>query len=142
MKNNDIVILDRYVESNMGHQGGKIKDKEERKRFFEWIRDLEYENFQLIKPDVVFLFHMPHLVSAELKKQKIRKSEFHSGNEDGHESNIEHLKNAEEAYLHMAELFGFIKIECAPGGTIDSLRKPEDIFQEFYGKLKGILSLC
>lgn len=30
LENGDIVILDRYVESNMAHQGGKLKTPEER----------------------------------------------------------------------------------------------------------------
>ncbi len=139
LSDNDLVILDRYVESNMGHQGGKIRSEEERKKFFEWIRDLEYENFQLIKPDAVIIFHMPHLVSMELKKHRTRKSEYHPGKEDGHESSEEHMKNAEEAYIHMANLFNFYKIECTKDGTISSLRTPENIFQEFYEKVKEML---
>ena len=31
------VILDRYVYSNMGHQGGKILDKNERFKMYEWL---------------------------------------------------------------------------------------------------------
>ena len=33
-----IVIANRYVASNMGHQGGKIKCPEERKKYFDWKR--------------------------------------------------------------------------------------------------------
>ena len=34
------VVLDRYVESNMGHQGGKIFDKEERLKLYEDLANL------------------------------------------------------------------------------------------------------
>jgi len=135
----DLVILDRYVESNMGHQGGKIKDPEERKKFFEWLNDLEYVNFSLPKPDEVLFFHMPHLISIKLKEGRITKSTYHPGKEDGHESSEEHLKNAEQSYLQLAELYNWKKIECAPSGNIDSLRTAENIHEEVYQKVKQIL---
>ncbi len=140
MKNMDVTILDRYVESNMGHQGGKVRDKEKREEFFEWLRQLEYGNFKLNKPDAVVFLYMPPKVSAELMKDRIRKSEFHPGAEklDGHEGNEEHMKNAAESYLHLAELYGWIMINCAPDGTINSLKTPEQIHDEIYEKLKMI----
>ena len=36
------VVLDRYVESNMGHQGGKLFDKEDRLKLYEDLENLEY----------------------------------------------------------------------------------------------------
>ncbi|MCX6765054.1 MAG: deoxynucleoside kinase, partial [Candidatus Nealsonbacteria bacterium] len=50
-----IVISDRYVSSNVGHQGGKIKDEKEWEKFVDWLYNLEYGIFQIPKPDVVFL---------------------------------------------------------------------------------------
>jgi dTMP kinase len=136
-----VTILDRYVESNMGHQGGKIRDPSEREKFFEWLRELEYENFELPKPDAVVFLYMPYEVSQELMKNRERKSEFHPGAEklDGHEGCSEHLKNAEEAYLHLAKLYGWIMINCAPDGTMTSLRSPEEIHEELWSKLSGIV---
>ena len=136
---NQVVILDRYVESNMGHQGGKIRDENERRKFFEWLKELEYENFQMHKPDLIIFFHMPHLVSIELKGQRTKKSEFHPSRDDGHE-NIEHLKNAEEAYLQLANLYGWVKISWAPDRTINSLRTPEDISEEVYEHIIKVLN--
>ncbi len=135
----DVTILDRYVESNMGHQGGKIRNPEERKAFFEWLNELEYGNFKLPKPDAVIFLYMPHLMGLKLKEERIRKSENHPGKEDGHEASIEHLKNAEESYLQLADLYGWIKIDCAPDGTFNSLRTPEDISQEVFKKVEELL---
>jgi len=65
-----------------------------------------------------------------------RKSEFHPGAEvlDGHEGNEEHMRNAEESYLHLARLYGWIKIDCAPDGTMASLKTPEEIHKELWEK--------
>ena len=37
------VILDRYVYSNLAHQGGKISDKEIRIEMYNWLDKLEFE---------------------------------------------------------------------------------------------------
>ena len=44
------VVIDRYVESNMGHQGGKIFDKDERLKLYEDLANLEYGFLELPKP--------------------------------------------------------------------------------------------
>ncbi len=138
LEENDVVILDRYVESNMGHQGGKM-NLAERKNFWEWLVELEYGIFGLPKPDMVIFLHMPYLVSMELMKNRERKSEFHpaeQGGGDGHESNSEHMRNAEEAYVQLAELYNWIKIECVD----NDLRKPEDIADEIWKKFQNYYS--
>lgn len=132
-----VVILDRYVESSMGHQGGKIRDKKEREDFFKWLEELEYENFSLPRSDAVIFFYMPFEVGQILKKGREGESEREK---DGHEDNIEHLKNTEQSYLHLTNFYNWIKIDCAPDGTINSLRKPENIAEEIWRKVVEILS--
>ena len=53
------VVLDRYVESNMGHQGGKIFDKEERLKLYEDLANLEYGFLELPKPDLTIFLYVP-----------------------------------------------------------------------------------
>jgi dTMP kinase len=50
-----VVIADRYLGSNIGHQGGKIKDKQQRKKFVKWLYELEYGVFKIPKPDISFI---------------------------------------------------------------------------------------
>ena len=140
----NITILDRYVESSMGHQGGKIRDRAEREDYVKWLEDLEYGNFSLPRPDAVVFLHMPQVVSRELMLNRETKPEFHPGKTsvdglDGHESSKEHMTNAEESYLHLAELFGWITIRCAPDGTMDSLKTPEEIHKEIWEKLGDVV---
>jgi dTMP kinase len=126
-----IPILDRWVESNMGHQGGKIENLEKRVEMFEWIRHLEYDVFGLPKPTIKLFFYMPLPVSLELRNQRAK----NNGEKlDGHESNLVHMERAEQSYLHMLDLYpkGWHRVDCAPDGTIDSLRTPENISDEVY----------
>ena len=49
------VILDRYIYSNMAHQGGKIEDKQERYEMYNWLDKLEFELLNLPRPDITIL---------------------------------------------------------------------------------------
>ena len=124
------VFCNRYVESNMGHQGGKIRDAEERKKFIDWVDRLEYGSLKLPKPDKVFFLYMPHQVASELRVGRVERRAVQRL--DGHEGDPEHMKNAEQAYLELADRFGWKRIDCAPDGTRASLRSIEDISDELY----------
>ena len=49
-----IVISNRYVTANMGHQGGKISNRKKRKKYFDWLYELEYKIFNIPKVEVSF----------------------------------------------------------------------------------------
>lgn len=112
--NNDyIVIMDRYVSSNMAHQGGKIKDKEKRKEIYDFIDKLEYSLLQLPKPDITIFLHMPYEYALELKKNRTSLDE--------HEKSKEHLQNAEKAYLELKDLYNFTYINCINNNKVKSI---------------------
>ena len=113
------VILDRYTTSNLAHQGSKIKDKDERFNMYEWIDKLEYWLLRLPKPDKTIFLHVPYEYTLELRKNR--------ASIDEHEKSVEHLKNAEEAYIELSELYNWDKIECIKN---DELRSIEDINDE------------
>ncbi|MBR9691184.1 dTMP kinase [Candidatus Woesearchaeota archaeon] len=122
----ETIICDRYVESNLGHQGGKITDPEKRNELIGWIYNLEYIHNKLVKPDKVIFLYMPYEIGIELKKTR-------QGKADGHESNPEHLKNAETSYLELAQKFNWDKIDCAPDGQLKTI---EEIHNIIWNKIK------
>lgn len=126
------VFANRYVESNMGHQGGKIRDHKERQDFITWLEELEYENFQLPRPKAVVFLYMPYEVAVSLREGR-------GGIADGHESNPEHLRNAEQAYLELAQRFNWLRVNCAPDKTRSSLKSIEAITDEIENKLNPFL---
>ena len=105
------VILDRYTESNMGHQGAKIYDKNERLKLYKWLETLEYELLELPHPDLTIFLHLPYQKIYKLKSSRDEK-------EDLVEENIKHLKNAEETYLELADIYGFKTIKCIENNKI------------------------
>lgn len=120
------VILDRYVISNMAHQGGKIKEQDKRLQFYEWLAKLEYELLELPLPDLTILLYMPYQYSLELRKKRPALS-------DGHEAVKEHLLNAEASYLELAELYNFQIINCVKANKIRTIKAIND---ELYLYLK------
>jgi dTMP kinase len=126
LEEKDVVILDRYVSSNMGHQGGKIRDVEERNEFYGWLDSLEYGLLDLPRPDITFLLFMPWQVGRKLAEGMDEKM-------DGHENNEGHLKREQEAYLQLADIYDWERIDCTVDGTIDTLKSPEFIAEEVWG---------
>ena len=112
------VVIDRYVSSNMAHQGAKIEDPDERFELFEWIDKLEYWLLELPKPDVTILLHVPYKYTQELMK-----------NEDLDESEKDknYQKESIKTYLELASLYNWRLIECIKD---DKLRSIEDINDE------------
>ena len=129
LENGDIVILDRYVESNMAHQGGKLKTPEERTKMYQKLDTLEFEIMELPRPDAVIFLYMPFEYAAVLKKNR-------EETPDQHESNKAHLKQAETAYLELTEKYGYKKITCVKD---DIIRTIDDINDEVVKTIKEII---
>ena len=114
------IILDRYVESNMAHQGAKIFDKEKRLELYNWLEKLEYDLLELPRPDLTIFLYMPASKVAELKA-------IRSESEDEAEKKQEHIKNAENTYKELSLIYNFITINCTEENKI---RNIEDINKE------------
>lgn len=123
-----IVIANRYVSSNMGHQGGKITDSEERKKFFTWNYDLEYRIFALPKPDVQLILHVDPVVAQELVDKKGAREYVGGAKRDIHEADLNHLRNAEHTYVEMTKIFpDFQLVECMEDGNIMTPEKIQEL---------------
>ena len=131
LKDGYIVVADRYLASNIGHQGGKIRDIKEREKFFRWLYYFEYGIFQIPKPRLSFLLKMPPRIAQQLIKK-------HGKKLDIHERDILHLQHADQAYRHATKVFprDFQIIDSMNGKT---LRSPKDIHNEVWNKVQKLL---
>lgn len=98
------VILDRYLFSNMAHQGGKIFDSKDRNDMYAWLDNLEFKLLELPKPDICIFLHMPYEATEIMKANRPEAS-------DQHEASPEHLKNAERAYIEVAKKYKFKTVD-------------------------------
>lgn len=149
LRNGKIVIADRYIGSNIGHQGGKIKNKKEWKRYLNWLYDLEYRIFKIPKPDTTFILRVSPKIAQSLSgkikdKEKKAKKRLYLGKkkQDIHEKDLNHLINTERSYLAAAREYprDFIVVNCMDKNRLLS---PEEIHKEIWkiikNKLKSVI---
>lgn len=123
------VILDRYVESNMGHQAGKLSSKKEKLDMMNWLESLEYDLLELPRPDLVLFLYMPYQYTVELRNKRGEAP-------DEVEKDIEYLHNAEETYSMMAEKYNYDIVHCVKD---ERIRTIEEISDDVYNLVKNKL---
>ena len=129
-----VVVLDRYVSANAGHQGAKIDDPEERAAFLEWVDELEFSVLGLPKPDIVVFLHMPRQAAQELLADR---AHAEGSKLDIHEADPEHLRRAEEAYVQMAaRKDDWRRIECVEN---DQVLPPDVIEERIWREVQALL---
>ena len=122
LKQGKIVIANRYVASNMAHQGGKIKNPLERKAYFDWLRELEYEIFAIPRPDLNIILHVDAQIAQKLIDSKGHRDYINGAKIDMHEADLQHLRDAEMVYLELANNYPDFKlIKCTANGRIMNL---------------------
>lgn len=128
INNNEIVIIDRYIYSNMGHQGSKIEDKKERLKMYKFLETLEFDLLELPRPDLVIFLYLPYSYGEELKKNRVETL-------DEAEKSQTHQIKSERTYLELTELYGFEKIDCFTNGTV---KTREEINKEVISHVKKL----
>ena len=128
LEDGKIVIANRYVTANMGHQGGKIKKKSERKKYFQWLHDLEYRIFEITKPDINLILHVEASIAQKMALQKRKKSYLKDKKADIHELDLKHLKDAENIYIEISKTIPNIElVECMVNGNLMSKKDVSEL---------------
>ncbi|PLW79389.1 dTMP kinase [Candidatus Woesearchaeota archaeon] len=126
-----IIILDRYVSSNMAHQGGKFLDDEKREKFLSWLEWLEFDLAKIPKPDKVIYLHVPIKKTHDLIDTRNLKKDIH-------EQDKNHLSNSQKVYLDLAEKKDyFTKIICT--NESGEMRTVREINDDIYSELLKLL---
>ncbi len=122
----EIVILDRYVASNIAHQCAKLPADEQRE-LQSWIEEIEYGRHQLPRPDVTLLFDLPAESAQRLIALKSQRS-YTDRKADLQEADAEYLERVRSVYLRLASQNpDWRKIEIEQAGN---LRKMGEISEE------------
>ena len=124
-----IVIIDRYVASNMAHRGGLLEKRADRLKIYKKIEMLEYDINELPRPDKTVLLYLPYEYACILKQNRKEVA-------DETERNEKYLKMGEKAYLELSALYDYDLIDCVRDKQIRTI---EDINNELFEKIKEIL---
>lgn len=124
-----IILCDRYVGSNMAHQGQRFDDAKERDEYFTWLHNLEYDMLKIPKPDLSLVLLMPAKIASRLMDERQDKRSYTDKQKDILEADLDHLERAVAVYQSLCELFpaDFTPIHCVQN---DTLRTIDDIHQE------------
>jgi dTMP kinase len=114
------VIADRYASANQIHQGGKIKEDSERKEFMEFLDEMEYKQFMIPRPTIVFYLDVPVAISLKLIQEQKEKekgdTDFKRRKTDQHEDSPEHQIAARESAIKMLSNDSWVHIKCSDDG--------------------------
>ena len=122
---NDLVILDRYIYSNVAYNVAKLPPAEQAE-LIAWIEELEFGMFELPRPDLTLLL----ATSTELADRLVGKKDKRSYTEqtrDIHEADRDYLSRVSEVYGKLAETGGDGWLTINPLDDLGVLRRPEDI---------------
>lgn len=130
-----IIVTDRYVTSNMVHQASKIRDLDEKKKYLNWLEDLEYEKMGIPRPDLVIFLNVPTDMAVKLmaeRKNKITGEE----KKDIHERDKEYLKESHANACKIANIYNWKEIKCSDGDRIKTI---EEIGEEVFSLVEKVV---
>ena len=125
-----IILFDRYVESNMLHQAGKIGDLNKRDEFLDWLDNFEFEVLKLPRANRIIFLDVPVDISLEMARS--RETLKNQTNKDIHENNTEHMYKAYESGKYVCNKYNWDRIDCVENGK---MRTIDDIADEIYDKV-------
>jgi dTMP kinase len=140
LEENEVVLLDRYVFSNMAYQGAKYNNEAQSSIMRDWINELEFGFYELPYPNLNIFFDTPidFIEERLIKKREGEDRRYLDGKADIHEMNIEFQIKVRENYLAVKEYPNFIIINCAIETILEGTKlpmikslSPEEIFDKY-----------
>lgn len=100
LEQNDVVVLDRFVGSNLAHQASRLTGAA-RQTLIDWIERIEFGVFQLPRPDLTVLIDMSSQMSRELVSRKGQR-DYTEREADLQEADLPYLERVRRCYLTLA----------------------------------------
>jgi dTMP kinase len=132
-----IVLVDRYVASNLAHQVARAS-AEKRSEFLRWIEHLEYSIYGLPREDLILYLRVPPSQAQKLVAQKSGRN-YTRAKHDIQEKSLSHLENAAEMYDMLSRSRPWATIQCYDAQN-NSLRLLEDIAAEVWSAVQSALA--
>jgi dTMP kinase len=131
-----IVLVDRYVGSNLAHQVARAS-AEKRSEFLRWIEHLEYSVYGLPREDLILYLRVPPSQAQRLVGKKSER-QYTRATLDIQEKSLRHLEDAAEMYDMLSRSRPWATIQCYDAQN-NALRLPEDIAGEVLSAVLPIL---
>jgi dTMP kinase len=110
-----LIIMDRYVNSNIAFQCAKTESVNEKTELKNWILEFEFKHNKLPEPNTSFFLNVPFsYIKSSLQKSRTGiDREYLNGKTDIHEDSLELQKKVYEEYMNLLnEQPNFHEIKC------------------------------
>jgi dTMP kinase len=129
MQENDVVLLDRYVFSNIAYQCSKYPTgSKEATQMKQWIYDKEFNFLGLPYPNLTIYFDYPLNIIWDRLKSKREGSDrdYLNGKDDIHEKDATLQMRVRENYLALSDMLDYKIIPCSKDN--DTSLTPQEIY--------------
>lgn len=124
----DVVVLDRYVASNIAHQGAKLSGAD-RETLCRSIEHVEYALYQMPRPDQVVLLDLEASQAQSLVSKKAKRN-YTDRSADIQEADGDYLERVRQLYLELARREPtWSVVECA---GLHGVRSVDEIAQSIW----------
>jgi dTMP kinase len=137
LNNGQIVLVDRYIGSNLAHQTARVPPAEHTE-FLKWIEHLEYRIYGLPRETLVVYLRVPPPEAQSLVARKSARS-YTAVKQDLLEASLSHLEDAAGMYDLLSKRPNWSTIECFDAKR-NQMRAAEDIAKEILGAVLQALS--
>ena len=135
LQQSDVVVCDRYVPSNLAHQGAKVEGSE-RDELLRTIERIEFDIFSLPRPSLVVLLDVP----VEIAQRNIAAKKPRSYTDkaaDLQEADAAYLQRVRDVYLQLASSnSSWQRVESARAGEQRSIA---DISDDIFSRVTSVL---
>ena len=146
IEENDVVLLDRYVFSNLAYQGAK-KEGYESDVIKNWIHQFEFSFLKLPYPDLNIFFDVPMDVVKERLESKREGGDrdYLQGKQDIHEADLDFQSRVRDNYLGLVGAMSYKIIPCAirsgdmGGETGWHVLSPDILFENYKKYLDHVI---
>ena len=130
-ENGATILSDRYVSSNLIHQGSKLEGKEALE-FFDWLYDFEFDKLGLPRPDAVLFLDVPPSAAV---KQVEKRYDGDETKKDIHEKDLSYLEKCYKTATFACDHGYMRRIECLDSdGNVKSVDEIADTIYEIVKK--------
>jgi dTMP kinase len=130
---NDIVVCDRYVASNVAHQSAKVAGAE-REELIEWVRSVEFSLYELPCPTRTIFLDLPVEQATTLIALKAQRTYT-----DRAEADAAYLQRVHGVYAELASNdASWLRINCLDNRELKTVdRIAEEVWQAVQSVMKG-----
>jgi dTMP kinase len=138
LESKKVVILDRYVYSNLAYQCAKLHTDKEKEYLRKWILSFEFDFYKIPKPDFNLFLDVPlSFVEKKLQEQRTGADrEYLKGKSDIHENSIRFQEHVLNEYLFLCRHYQLTHIDCSVNNNI---APAEVVFERICKEIKSLL---